>query len=140
MFPLLTIGARIAEGFDFLGYSFEPKGLSIAPQTLANFLDRITQLYEQGATVRRIGQYVRNWWQDRGLGLELFYLPRLLLGPRCRVAGFFFMPRLLSFKMPCLKGEYAQTVNSHSIAQVLPDGKAETTVLSTHCRANCPTG
>ena len=62
MAPLLTTGARIAKGFDFLGYSFEPKGLSIAPKTLANFLERITQLYEQGATVRRIGKYVRNWW------------------------------------------------------------------------------
>jgi len=36
----------------------QPKGLSIAPKTLANFLERITQLYEQGATVRRIGKYV----------------------------------------------------------------------------------
>ena len=35
----------IAKGFDFLGYSFEPKGLSIAPKTLANFLERKTQLY-----------------------------------------------------------------------------------------------
>jgi hypothetical protein len=43
--------------------SFEPKGLSIAPKTLAKFLDRKTQLYEQGADVRRIGQYVRNWWR-----------------------------------------------------------------------------
>ena len=58
MVPLLTIGGRIAKGFDFLGYSFEPKGLSLAPKTLANFLDRITQLYEQGADVKRIGQYV----------------------------------------------------------------------------------
>jgi hypothetical protein len=40
MAPLLTTGARIAKGFDFLGYSFEPKGLSIAPKTLANFIDR----------------------------------------------------------------------------------------------------
>ena len=63
MVPLLTIGGRIAKGFDFLGYSFEPKGLSIAPKTLANFLERKTQLYEQGADVRRIGQYVRNWWR-----------------------------------------------------------------------------
>ena len=58
MSPLLTIGGRIAKGFDFLGYSFEPKGLSIAPKTLANFLERIAQLYEQGATVKRIGKYV----------------------------------------------------------------------------------
>ena len=34
---------QIAKGFDFLGYSFEPKGLSIAPKTLANFLERKTQ-------------------------------------------------------------------------------------------------
>ena len=38
-----------------IGYSFEPKELSIAPKTLANFLEGKTQLYEQGATVRRIG-------------------------------------------------------------------------------------
>ena len=61
--PDKTFIGRIAKGFDFLGYCFEPKGLSIAPKTLANFLERITQLYEQGATVRRIGQYVRNWWR-----------------------------------------------------------------------------
>ena len=39
--PDKTFIGRIAKGFDFLGYSFEPKGLSIAPKTLANFLDRI---------------------------------------------------------------------------------------------------
>ena len=32
----------------------------VAPKTLANFLERKTQLYEQGATVRRIGLYVMN--------------------------------------------------------------------------------
>jgi len=71
MVPLLTIGGRIAKGFDFLGYSFEPKGLSVAPKTLANFLERITRLYEQGATVRRIGQYVRNWWRWVRAGVEI---------------------------------------------------------------------
>ena len=39
-----------------VGYSFEPRGLSIAPKTLANFLERKTQLYEQGADHRRIGK------------------------------------------------------------------------------------
>ena len=29
----------------------------VVPKTLANFLDRITQLYEQGADGKRIGQY-----------------------------------------------------------------------------------
>ena len=46
---------RVSKGFDLLGYSFEPKGLLIAPKTLANFLNSTTQLYEQGADVRRIG-------------------------------------------------------------------------------------
>ena len=61
----------IAKGFDFLGYSFEPKGLSIAPKTLANFLERKTQLYEQGADARRIGQYVRNWYRWVRAGVEI---------------------------------------------------------------------
>ena len=42
-----------------MGYSFEPKGLSIAPKTLANFLERKTQLYEQGADHSRIGEEKR---------------------------------------------------------------------------------
>ena len=42
---------RNAKGFDFSGYSFEPKGLSIASKTLAKFLERKTHLYEQGANV-----------------------------------------------------------------------------------------
>ena len=55
--PDKTFIGRIAKGFDFLGYSFEPKGLSIAPETLANFLERVAQLFEQGADGKRIGQY-----------------------------------------------------------------------------------
>ena len=72
--PDKTFIGWIAKGFDFLGYSFEPKGLSIAPKTLANFLEHKTQLYGQGATVRRIGQYVRNWyrWVRAGIAHEPF--------------------------------------------------------------------
>ena len=51
--------------------SFEPKWMSIAPKTLANFLERKTQLYEQGATVRRIELYVRNWWRWVRAGVEI---------------------------------------------------------------------
>ena len=69
--PDKTFIGRIAKGFDFLGYSFEPKGLSIAPKTLANFLERITQLYEQGADGKRIEQYVRNWWRWVRAGVEI---------------------------------------------------------------------
>ena len=31
----------------------------------------MTQLYEQGADVRRIGQYVRDWWRWVRAGVEL---------------------------------------------------------------------
>jgi hypothetical protein len=41
------------------------------PKTLANFLERKTQLYEQGADVRRIGQYVRNWYRWVRAGVEI---------------------------------------------------------------------
>ena len=54
-----------------LSIKLQPKGLSIVPKTLANFLERKTQLYEQGADVRRIGQYVRNWWRWVRAGVEL---------------------------------------------------------------------
>jgi hypothetical protein len=83
MVQLLTIGARIAEGFDFLEYSFEPKGLSIAPKTLANFLERKTQLYEQGADARRIGQYVRNWWRWVRAGVELRFVNTFIVRHQC---------------------------------------------------------
>ena len=43
----------------------------VAPKTLANFLNHITQLYEQVVTVRRIGQYVKNWWRWARAGVEI---------------------------------------------------------------------
>jgi hypothetical protein len=48
--------------------SDEYKNLLMA---LENFLERKTQLYEQGADVRRIGKYVRNWWRWVRAGVEL---------------------------------------------------------------------
>jgi hypothetical protein len=41
----------------------------VAPKTLVNFLERKTQLYGQGADVRRVGQYVRKWlrWVRAGV-------------------------------------------------------------------------
>jgi hypothetical protein len=53
-----------------MGYTSQSKG-QIAPKTLENFLERKTQLYEQGATVRRIGQYVRCWWRWVRAGVEI---------------------------------------------------------------------
>jgi len=44
--------------------------LTIAQKTIDNFLTKISQLYEHGASLERIGKYVRKWivWVDRFLG------------------------------------------------------------------------
>ena len=72
-YPDKTFIGRTAKGLDFSEYSFEPKGLSISLKTLANFLKRKTPLYEQGADVRHIGKYVRNWlrWVRTGVKLSV---------------------------------------------------------------------
>lgn len=75
-----TIG-RVERGFDFLGYRLKPEGFRIASATLARFVARATQLYEQepGANRSRLGLYVQRWcsWarafggsflRDRGSG------------------------------------------------------------------------
>ena len=70
--PAKTFIGRIAKGFDFLGYHFSPSGLCVATKTLANFVARVRQLYEQepGEGVSaRLGAYVRRWvqWAPAGL-------------------------------------------------------------------------
>ena len=53
--------------------SFEPKGLSIAPKTLANFFERKNELYEQGADVQTL--------DTSGL---IISAPRILLRLQCK--------------------------------------------------------
>ena len=67
--PDKTFIGRISRGFDFLGYPIAPEKLSIAANTILNFINRICQLYEQGADSLRIGQYVKRWtcWATAGL-------------------------------------------------------------------------
>ena len=69
-YPDKTLIGRTDRGFDFLGYRFEPDSLSVADQTIERFKERITRLYEQGADVARIGEYVCMWmqWAHAGLG------------------------------------------------------------------------
>jgi hypothetical protein len=38
---------RIERGFDFFGYHFSPAGLGVAKQTIANFIEKASRLYEQ---------------------------------------------------------------------------------------------
>ena len=71
--PGKTFIGRIEKGFDFLGYHFSPQGLTLARQTIENFLERAIRLYEQepGAEMApvRLGAYVRRWggWARAGL-------------------------------------------------------------------------
>ena len=68
--PDKTFIGRISRGFDFLGYRFRSEGLiGVARQTVERFVERATRLYEQGADIERIGEYVRRWitWVNAGL-------------------------------------------------------------------------
>ena len=71
--PGKTFIGRIEKGFDFLGYHFSPQGLTLARQTIENFLERVIRLYEQepgdDLVPARLGAYVRRWrrWSAAGL-------------------------------------------------------------------------
>ena len=68
------IGGIKANGFDFLGYRITPKineKISLAWKTIANHIGKLQQLYEQGATAKRIAEYVKNWLQWARGGIEI---------------------------------------------------------------------
>jgi len=72
--PFKTFIGRISHGFDFLGYRMTPEsadGLEVAGQTINNHFDKIVRLYEQGAGIERIGQYVKGWWQWVNAGVDV---------------------------------------------------------------------
>ena len=62
---------RVSWGFTFLGYTIASMGIvGIVPQTRKRSVERLRRLYEQGASVERIGDYVRRWqrWAVSGRG------------------------------------------------------------------------
>ncbi|MCT7981354.1 hypothetical protein [Laspinema olomoucense] len=61
--PDKTFIGRRSRGFDFLGYSFSPSGLGVALKTVERCLEKVSRLYDQGASVGRIGEYLGRWWQ-----------------------------------------------------------------------------
>jgi len=72
--PFKTFIGRISHGFDFLGYQMTLEsalGLDVAGQTVNNHFDKIVRLYEQGAGIERIGQYVKGWWQWVNAGVDV---------------------------------------------------------------------
>ncbi len=56
--PDKTFIGWIERGFDFLGYHFSRAGLSVGKQTIVNFIEKASRLYEQ------------SWWAPSG-GLPL---------------------------------------------------------------------
>ena len=84
--PDKTFIGRIKRGFDFLGYHFDRRHPAIASATLARAVERMTRLYEQGATDPRsavLDEYVRRWcrWARAGLHRYAVFiaLPALFL-------------------------------------------------------------
>ncbi len=68
--PDKTFIGRISKGFDFLGYWFSPSGLEVAHKTVVRFLEKVSRLYEHGASVGRVGEYLRRWWGWVWSGVE----------------------------------------------------------------------
>jgi len=68
-----TFIGRIERGFDFLGYHFGPAGLAVAKQTIANFVEKASRLYEQErstvSAATALEMYVRRWlrWAKGGM-------------------------------------------------------------------------
>ena len=79
--PDKTFIGRIERGFDFLGYHFSPAGLTMAKQTIANFIEKASRLYEQErravSAVSPLEVYVRHWlkWARAGLADPVLRMP-----------------------------------------------------------------
>ena len=73
--PEKTFIGRIEKGFDFLGYSVGPAGLTVARQTSTRFVTHITRLYKrkpgESFDSARLGDDVTRWvrWTTAGLGM-----------------------------------------------------------------------
>lgn len=89
--PFKTFFGRVAHGFDFLGYRLTLKsseGLEVAWKSVSNHLEKIARLYEQGAGFKRIGQYLKGWWQwlrsgvklAGGVGLDMEWYQKMVEG------------------------------------------------------------
>lgn len=74
--PDKTFIGQTAREFTFLGYRINAAGLiGVALPTVERFVERVNRLYEQGASARCIGDYVRRWmvWVVSGLNDFAFF-------------------------------------------------------------------
>jgi hypothetical protein len=71
--PDKTFIGRIERGFDFLGYHFSRQGLAVAKQTIADFIEKASGLYEQkhsaALAATALEMYIRRWlrWANGGM-------------------------------------------------------------------------
>ncbi len=70
--PDKTFIGCVERGFDFLGYYLKPGILGVSVVTINNCVDRISRLYEQGASIERIGEYWNRFlrWLHAGISVE----------------------------------------------------------------------
>ena len=82
--PDKTLIGRTEHGFEFLGYLIKPGRLSVSLKTIKNFMERIARLYEQGADINRIGQYILKWfqWIRAGINEVLKIIPSPMINNR----------------------------------------------------------
>ena len=64
---------RVNHGFDFLGHRLSPQGIVISQRSLCKMQSRFYRLYEPGATLLRLVNYVDNWirWARSGVALHI---------------------------------------------------------------------
>ena len=91
--PDKTFIGRVEKGFYFLGYHLKPESLAPSCQTIKKHAEQICRLYEQGAGIDRIRQYIWRWylWLKFGFG----QLKTLFLGIQI---SFMASLRLFFFK------------------------------------------
>lgn len=79
--PDKTFIGRLDRGFDFLGYQFSTRGLTVARKTITRFIARLHRLYEQKKAAPDVGailgDYVRRWLQWVFAGLKEVLAGRL---------------------------------------------------------------
>lgn len=102
--PDKTVIGRLERGFDFLGYRFAPTGLGVARVTVERFIERVSRLYEQGATAGRIERYVSNWfrWVRGGVNKRMLFLLAVTVC-FCDFSHFALLPVLLLLFFPALQ-------------------------------------
>jgi len=71
-----TYIGRIKNGFDFLGYRFNHRGLiGFAKKTIDNYNNHITELYEHHTVDNGLASYIKHWrsWALGGLRPQIVY-------------------------------------------------------------------